>query len=100
MLDVMQMTGRAGRPGLDSFGEAYILTTQKELKYYMSLLNEQLPIESQFISKLADNLNAEIVLGTVRSVLLCSIISPPPVPHRMCKYPREKCQTSPRVDTG
>ena len=27
----------------------------------------QLPIESQFISKLADNLNAEIVLGTVQN---------------------------------
>lgn len=27
----------------------------------------QLPIESQFIGKLADNLNAEIVLGTVQN---------------------------------
>ena len=27
----------------------------------------QLPIESQFISRLADNLNAEIVLGTVQN---------------------------------
>ena len=27
----------------------------------------QLPVESQFISKLADNLNAEIVLGTVQN---------------------------------
>ena len=27
----------------------------------------QLPIESQFISKLADNLNAEVVLGTVQN---------------------------------
>lgn len=68
MLDVLQMTGRAGRPGLDTYGEAFILTTQKELKFYMSLLQEQLPIESQLISKLADNLNAEIVLGTVRFV--------------------------------
>ena len=31
------------------------------------LLNQQLPIESQFVSKLADNLNAEIVLGTIRN---------------------------------
>lgn len=69
MLDVMQMTGRAGRPGLDSYGEAFILTTQKELKYYMSLLTEQLPIESQLIFKLPDALNAEIALGSVRSLL-------------------------------
>ena len=27
----------------------------------------QLPVESQFVSKLADNLNAEVVLGTVQS---------------------------------
>lgn len=30
-------------------------------------MNQQLPIESQLVSKLADNLNAEIVLGTVQS---------------------------------
>ena len=30
-------------------------------------MNQQLPIESQFMSKLADQLNAEIVLGTVQN---------------------------------
>jgi replicative superfamily II helicase len=30
-------------------------------------MNQQLPIESQFISRLADQLNAEIVLGTVQN---------------------------------
>ena len=33
----------------------------------MPFLATQLPVESQFISKLADNLNAEIVLGTVQN---------------------------------
>ncbi|MCJ1252671.1 DEIH-box ATPase [Lignoscripta atroalba] len=65
--DVLQMLGRAGRPQYDSFGEGIIITTQTEMQYYLSLLNQQLPIESQFVSKLADNLNAEIVLGNVRS---------------------------------
>ncbi|WEW58444.1 Pre-mRNA-splicing helicase BRR2 [Emydomyces testavorans] len=65
--DVLQMLGRAGRPQFDSFGEGIIITTQTELQYYLSLLNQQLPIESQLISKLADNLNAEVVLGNVRS---------------------------------
>ncbi len=37
-----------------------------ELQFYLSLFNSQLPIESQYISKCADNLNAEIVLGTVQ----------------------------------
>ncbi|PKC16297.1 Sec63-domain-containing protein [Rhizophagus irregularis] len=65
--DVLQMLGRAGRPQYDTFGEGIIITSHNELQYYLSLLNQQLPIESQFVSKLADNLNAEIVLGTVRN---------------------------------
>ena len=71
MMDVMQMLGRAGRPGFlgraDEVGEGIIITTHQELQYYLSLLNQQLPIESQYIAKLADNLNAEIVLGTVQN---------------------------------
>eukprot|EP01018_Ginkgo_biloba_P013775 Gb_27895 [translate_table: standard] len=66
-LDVMQMLGRAGRPQYDSYGEGIILTGHSELQYYLSLMNQQLPIESQFISRLADHLNAEIVLGTVQN---------------------------------
>ncbi|KIJ15196.1 hypothetical protein PAXINDRAFT_169339 [Paxillus involutus ATCC 200175] len=65
--DVLQMLGRAGRPQYDTYGEGIIITNHSELQYYLSLMNQQLPIESQFVSKLADNLNAEIVLGTVRN---------------------------------
>ncbi|ANB15899.1 Brr2p [Sugiyamaella lignohabitans] len=65
--DVIQMLGRAGRPRYDNYGEGIIITAHTELNYYMSLLNAKLPIESQFMSKLADNLNAEIVLGNVRT---------------------------------
>ena len=65
--DVLQMLGRAGRPQYDTYGEGIIITTQTEMQYYLSLLNQQLPIESQFVSRLADNLNAEVVLGNVRS---------------------------------
>jgi pre-mRNA-splicing helicase BRR2 len=66
--DVMQMMGRAGRPQFDTFGEGIIITQHSELQYYLSLLNQQLPIESQFVNKLADALNAEVVLGTVQGV--------------------------------
>ncbi|CAI9118155.1 OLC1v1019682C1 [Oldenlandia corymbosa var. corymbosa] len=66
-LDVMQMLGRAGRPQFDTYGEGIIITMHSELQYYMCLMNQQLPIESQFVSKLADQLNAEIVLGTVQN---------------------------------
>ncbi|KAL1662116.1 Sec63 Brl domain-containing protein [Schizophyllum commune] len=65
--DVLQMLGRAGRPQYDTFGEGVIITNHSELQYYLSLMNQQLPIESQFVAKLADNLNAEIVLGTIRN---------------------------------
>ncbi|KAL5244354.1 hypothetical protein ACI65C_011764 [Semiaphis heraclei] len=67
-LDVLQMLGRAGRPQYDTKGEGILITNHSELQYYLSLLNQQLPIESQMVSKLPDMLNAEIVLGTIQSV--------------------------------
>jgi len=67
-LDVMQMMGRAGRPQFDSAGEGIIITTHHELQFYLSLLNQQLPIESQMIKALPDILNAETVLGTIRNL--------------------------------
>ncbi|VDQ03146.1 unnamed protein product, partial [Trichobilharzia regenti] len=67
-LDVMQMLGRAGRPQYDTKGEGVLITNHTELQYYLSLMNQQLPIESQLISRLADLLNAEIVLGTVTTI--------------------------------
>lgn len=67
-LDVMQMFGRAGRPQFDTFGEGIIITNHSELQFYLSLFNMQLPVESQFIGSLANNLNAEVVLGTVQSL--------------------------------
>ncbi|XP_047313663.1 DExH-box ATP-dependent RNA helicase DExH14-like [Impatiens glandulifera] len=68
MLDVMQIFGRAGRPQFDKSGEGIIITTHDKLAYYLRLLTCQLPIESQFISSLRDNLNAEVVLGTVTNM--------------------------------
>ncbi|KAG7264891.1 hypothetical protein CRUP_007330 [Coryphaenoides rupestris] len=62
-LDILQMLGRAGRPQYDTKGEGILITSHGELQYYLSLLNQQLPIESQMVAKLADMLNAEIVLG-------------------------------------
>lgn len=66
--DVLQMLGRAGRPQYDTFGSGIILTAHSELQYYLSLMNSQLPIESQLMRRLIDVLNAEIVLGMVKSV--------------------------------
>ncbi|GMH17017.1 hypothetical protein Nepgr_018858 [Nepenthes gracilis] len=68
MLDVMQIFGRAGRPQFDKSGEGIIITSHDKLAYYLRLLTSQLPIESQFITSLKDNLNAEVALGTVTNV--------------------------------
>ncbi len=38
-----------------------------ELQFYLSLFNMQLPIESQYVNTIADNLNAEVVLGSVQN---------------------------------
>ena len=43
------MMGRAGRPQYDSEGEAIVITQHSELQYYLSLNNQQLPIESQVL---------------------------------------------------
>ncbi|OHT07006.1 small nuclear ribonucleoprotein [Tritrichomonas foetus] len=67
-LDVLQMFGRAGRPQFDTHGEGIILTELRELEYYVSVLNQQLPIESHFLRDVASHLNAEISLGTITSL--------------------------------
>lgn len=68
VLDVQQIFGRAGRPQFDISGEGIIITQHAKLAHYLQMLTQSYPIESQFISKLSDHLNAEIALGTVTSV--------------------------------
>jgi activating signal cointegrator complex subunit 3 len=68
ILDVLQIFGRAGRPQFDKSGLGIILTTHDKLNHYLSLLTNQFPIESNFVQCLADNLNAEISLGTISNV--------------------------------
>jgi hypothetical protein len=65
---VVQIFGRAGRPQFDTSGEGVIITTHEKLAHYLRLMTHQLPIESQFIASLRDNLNAEVVLGTVTTI--------------------------------
>ncbi|XP_018561947.1 activating signal cointegrator 1 complex subunit 3 isoform X3 [Anoplophora glabripennis] len=65
MLDVQQIFGRAGRPQYDTSGHGIIITSMVNMSKYMGLMTSQVPIESQFLNCIPDNLNAEIVLGTV-----------------------------------
>ncbi|KAH8193819.1 hypothetical protein TruAng_012016 [Truncatella angustata] len=68
ILDVLQIFGRAGRPQFEDVGIGMICTTQDKLSHYLTAVTEQQPIESKFSTKLVDNLNAEIALGTVTSI--------------------------------
>ncbi|PSN49726.1 Activating signal cointegrator 1 complex subunit 3 [Blattella germanica] len=68
ILDVLQIFGRAGRPQFDKSGHGVIITSHDKLSHYLSLLTNQFPIESNFVACLADNLNAEISLGTISNV--------------------------------
>ena len=68
ILDVLQIFGRAGRPQFEDVGIGMICTTIDKLPHYLTAVTDQLPIESRFSSKLVDNLNAEIALGTVTSI--------------------------------
>lgn len=72
-MDVLQMFGRAGRPQYDSVGEAILITTHQELYYYLSLLNQQLPVESQFVSKVRPlNVTFPATLPPARRFSRCS----------------------------
>ncbi|THH12262.1 hypothetical protein EW145_g150 [Phellinidium pouzarii] len=68
VLDVLQIFGRAGRPGMESSGEGYICTNFDKLDHYLDAVTAQHPIESKFVGGMSDSLNAEIALGTVANV--------------------------------
>jgi antiviral helicase SLH1 len=68
ILDVLQIFGRAGRPQFQATGIGFICTTHDKLQHYLSAVTQQQPIESKFVRKIIDNLNAEIALGTVTTV--------------------------------
>ncbi|GAN10881.1 DEAD/DEAH box DNA helicase [Mucor ambiguus] len=64
-IDLLQMMGRAGRPGLDTSGCVVILTTtQMELRY-KSLVSGTTNLESRLHENLIEHLVSEICLGTI-----------------------------------
>ncbi|KAH0840053.1 hypothetical protein J3R83DRAFT_1020 [Lanmaoa asiatica] len=78
VLDVLQVFGRAGRPGLESSGEGYICTTEDKLTHYLDAVASQSTLSlfpngilnfGRFQFGMVDALNAEIALGTVASVV-------------------------------
>jgi len=67
-LDVLQMLGRAGRPGYDERGYAWVVCDRSDADRYRRLLRDGTEIESRLAEDLDAHLNAEIVLGTVRDL--------------------------------
>ena len=67
-LDVLQMLGRAGRPGYDDAGYAYVVSDGADAQKYRTLLREGKEIESRLAEDLDAHLNAEVALGYVREM--------------------------------
>ena len=47
VLDVLQIFGRAGRPGMETSGVGYICTAEEMLTHYLDAVMTQNPIESK-----------------------------------------------------
>ena len=47
-LDVLQVFGRAGRPGLESSGVGFICTTEDKLQHYLDAVTSQVRKRSRF----------------------------------------------------
>jgi pre-mRNA-splicing helicase BRR2 len=59
--DVLQMMGKACRPGVDASSRCVIMCPQVRKPFFVKFLNEGLPIESHLPTSLHDHFTAEIV---------------------------------------
>ncbi|WP_227352908.1 DEAD/DEAH box helicase [Haladaptatus salinisoli] len=64
-LDVLQMLGRAGRPGYDDVGYGWVVCDHADADKYRKLLRDGKEIESRLAEDLDSHLNAEIAMGTI-----------------------------------
>ncbi len=67
-LDILQMLGRAGRPGYDDVGYGWVVCDYSDADKYRRLLREGKEIESRLAEDLDAHLNAEIAMGTIRDL--------------------------------
>ncbi|KAH8603458.1 DEAD DEAH box helicase Helicase conserved C terminal domain [Trypanosoma vivax] len=70
--EVAQMSGRAGRPGLDTHGVALVLTTEDKAVLYEPLRHGDscTVVESRLHQKMIEHVNAEVALRTIHSFSL------------------------------
>ncbi len=68
MPDMLQMMGRAGRPGVDESAKFFVFCHAPRKDYFKKFLYESLPIESNLDHFLQDHLNAEVVAQTIENI--------------------------------
>lgn len=66
-IDLLQMLGRAGRPGYDTKGNGYVIAPHTRARELERLIREGKEIESTLKHSLPEHLNAEIAVRMVRS---------------------------------
>jgi len=67
-IEIEQMIGRAGRPQFDTHGVVVIMTEKGKLEKYRRQCFEKDSLESHFSEKLAEHINAEISLRSIKSL--------------------------------
>ncbi|MFW5939311.1 MAG: DEAD/DEAH box helicase [Halolamina sp.] len=67
-LDVLQMLGRAGRPGYDDVGYGWVVCDGEDAEKYRRLLREGKDIESTLADDIETHLNAEVAMGTIQGL--------------------------------
>merc|ERR1719183_380647 len=63
--DVLQMTGRASRPGIDQSGMCVLMCHTSKKEYSKQFIYEALPVESHLDQRMGDHMNAEVVMKTI-----------------------------------
>lgn len=65
---VLQMIGRAGRPGLDTQGTAVIMTNKESEEKFRNISVGNEAVESHLLEHFPEHLNAEIAMGSITNV--------------------------------
>mmetsp|Transcript_13206 Transcript_13206/g.11952 ORF Transcript_13206/g.11952 Transcript_13206/m.11952 type:complete len:340 (-) Transcript_13206:378-1397(-) len=66
--DIIQMIGRAGRPGFDEFGVAVVMTSNEEKPFYSDLTDGADIVESNLLTNLTESICSEITLNVIYDV--------------------------------
>ncbi len=84
VLDVLQVFGRAGRPGLETSGQGFICTTGDKLQHYLDAVTSQVRVSCMDLTRLRLTICTEshrvkvcVILSfgkTVAEIIFCSFI--------------------------